>query len=61
MLSFDVDVVVLGGGIGGLWLLNRLRGRGYNAVLLETGELGGGQSVNSQGMIHGGIDRKSVV
>jgi glycerol-3-phosphate dehydrogenase len=55
MLSFDVDVVVLGGGIGGLWLLNRLCGRGYNAVLLETGELGGGQSVNSQGMIHGGI------
>jgi glycerol-3-phosphate dehydrogenase len=55
MFSFDVDVVVLGGGIGGLWLLNRLRGRGYNAVLLETGELGGGQSVNSQGMIHGGI------
>jgi glycerol-3-phosphate dehydrogenase len=55
MLSFDVDVVVLGGGIGGLWLLDRLRGRGYNAVLLEAGELGGGQSVNSQGMIHGGI------
>jgi glycerol-3-phosphate dehydrogenase len=55
MFSFDVDVVVLGGGIGGLWLLNRLLGRGYNAVLLETGELGGGQSVNSQGMIHGGI------
>lgn len=55
MLSFDVDVVVLGGGIGGLWLLNRLLGRGYNAVLLESSELGGGQSVNSQGMIHGGI------
>lgn len=55
MLSFEVDVVILGGGIGGLWLLNRLRGRGYNAVLIETGELGGGQSVNSQGMIHGGI------
>ena len=55
MLSFEVDVVILGGGIGGLWLLNRLHGRGYNAVLIETGELGGGQSVNSQGMIHGGI------
>lgn len=55
MLSLDVDIVVLGGGIGGLWLLNRLQGRGYNAVLLETRELGGVQSVNSQGMIHGGI------
>jgi glycerol-3-phosphate dehydrogenase len=55
MLSLDVDVVILGGGIGGLWLLNRLCARGYNAVLLESEQLGGGQSVNSQGMIHGGI------
>ncbi len=55
MLTFDVDVVILGGGIGGLWLLNRLCARGYNAVLLESHELGGGQSINSQGMIHGGI------
>ncbi|HSB97156.1 MAG TPA: FAD-dependent oxidoreductase [Spongiibacteraceae bacterium] len=55
MLSFDVDVVILGGGIGGLWLLNRLCARGYNAVLLESDQLGGGQSINSQGMIHGGI------
>jgi len=55
MLSFEVDVVILGGGIGGLWLLNRLCARGYNAVLLESDKLGGGQSINSQGMIHGGI------
>jgi glycerol-3-phosphate dehydrogenase len=53
--SFDVDIAILGGGIGGLWLLNRLCARGYNAVLFERGELGGGQSINSQGMIHGGI------
>ena len=32
-LSFDVDVAIFGGGIGGLWLLNRLLARGYNAVL----------------------------
>lgn len=55
MFSFDVDIAIFGGGIGGLWLLNRLRARGYNAVLFETHELGGGQSINSQGMIHGGI------
>lgn len=55
VLSFDADIVIFGGGIGGLWLLDRLRARGYGAVLLENGELGGGQSVNSQGMIHGGI------
>ena len=55
MLSIDVDIAIIGGGIGGLWLLNRLRARGYNAVLLERSALGDGQSVNSQGMIHGGI------
>ncbi|HEY3700158.1 MAG TPA: FAD-dependent oxidoreductase, partial [Spongiibacteraceae bacterium] len=55
MFAFDVDIAILGGGIGGLWLLNRLRARGYNAVLFEQDALGSKQSVNSQGMIHGGI------
>jgi glycerol-3-phosphate dehydrogenase len=54
-LAFDVDVAIIGGGIGGLWLLNRLCARGLNAVLLEHNTLGDPQSVNSQGMIHGGI------
>ena len=54
-LSFDVDIAIIGGGIGGLWLLNRLCNRGYNAVLLEKYALGSEQSINSQGMIHGGI------
>lgn len=49
------DIVILGGGIAGLWLLNRLRGAGYAAVLLERGALGEGQSIASQGMIHGGM------
>ncbi len=55
MFAFDVDIAIIGGGIGGLWLLNRLRARGYNAVLFEHEALGSQQSVNSQGMIHGGI------
>lgn len=55
MFAFDVDIAIIGGGIGGLWLLNRLRARGYNAVLFEQEALGSQQSVNSQGMIHGGI------
>jgi len=50
-----VDVVIFGGGIAGLWLLNSLRNRGVDAVLLETDHLGAGQSIASQGMIHGGI------
>lgn len=49
------DIVILGGGIAGLWLLNRLRAEGYAAVLLERSALGHGQTIASQGMIHGGM------
>lgn len=48
------DVVILGGGIAGLWLLDSLKAAGYSAVLLEAGELGSGQTIASQGIIHGG-------
>lgn len=47
--------MVTGGGIAGLWLLNLLHARGYNAVLLEADQLGAGQTLASQGMIHGGL------
>ena len=46
---------VSGGGIAGLWLNARLRQAGYQSLLVERGALGGGQSVKSQGIIHGGI------
>ncbi len=49
------DVVIIGGGIAGLWTLNRLRKQGYQAILLEKTALGFGQSIASQGIIHGGI------
>lgn len=49
------DIVIFGGGIAGLWLLNRLHDAGYAAVLLERSALGQGQSIASQGMIHGGM------
>jgi glycerol-3-phosphate dehydrogenase len=51
----NVDIVIVGGGIAGLWLLNDLRNRGYSALLLEAAALGAGQTMASQGMIHGGI------
>lgn len=51
----EVDVVIVGGGIAGLWLLNRLRQLGYSAILLEAKTLGGGQTHKSQGIIHGGV------
>lgn len=48
------DVVIIGGGVAGLWLNHRLRKLGYSALLLEKDTLGGGQTVRSQGIIHGG-------
>ncbi len=54
-MHIEKDIVILGGGIAGLWLLNRLRNAGYAAVLLERNSLGSGQSIASQGMIHGGM------
>ena len=48
------DVAIIGGGIAGLWLNARLRKLGYSTLLLEQQQLGGGQSLCSQGIIHGG-------
>lgn len=53
--EINVDITILGGGIAGLWLLNRLRSEGYNAILFEENRLGSSQTIASQGMIHGGI------
>jgi len=53
--SMSCDVAIIGGGIAGLWLLNRLMNSGYNAILFESKALGSDQTVASQGMIHGGI------
>lgn len=53
--TYSTDIVIFGGGIAGLWLLNRLRSVGYHAILLEANTLGGGQTIASQGIIHGGL------
>jgi glycerol-3-phosphate dehydrogenase len=53
--SYSTDIVIFGGGIAGLWLLNRLRQQGYSCILLDKGPLGGGQTLSSQGIIHGGL------
>lgn len=50
----EADVIIFGGGIAGLWILNRLYSEGYNCVLIEKNELGCSQTLASQGMIHGG-------
>ena len=50
-----LDAVILGGGVAGLWTLSRLNRDGYAAALVSAGALGAGQTVASQGIIHGGI------
>jgi glycine/D-amino acid oxidase-like deaminating enzyme len=55
MTDLQCDVVLVGGGIVGLWSLARLRAAGYSAVLVERSALGEGQTIWSQGIIHGGI------
>lgn len=52
--SLSTDVLIVGGGVAGLWLNARLRKQGYSTLLVDKGVLGGGQSVKSQGIIHGG-------
>jgi len=54
-LRYSTDIVIFGGGIAGLWLLNRLKNEGYHPLLVETESLGGGQTFASQGIIHGGL------
>ncbi len=53
--SYSTDIVIFGGGVAGLWLLNRLAAAGYRTILLEREALGGVQSIHAQGIIHGGL------
>lgn len=50
-----VDVAIFGGGAAGLWLVDELRRAGYAAVVLEKDGLGQGQTIGSQGILHGGL------
>jgi hypothetical protein len=50
-----IDVAIVGGGVSGLWLLNRLVALGYDAHLYEKTALGTGQTIAAQGIIHGGL------
>jgi len=50
-----LDSLIFGGGAAGLWLLDRLSRDGHHVLLLEANSLGAGQTVASQGIIHGGL------
>lgn len=55
MKPLELDAVIIGGGIAGLWTLSHLLAAGRSACLLEKSALGAGQSIASQGIIHGGL------
>ena len=51
----NLDIVIIGGGVAGLWLGNRLKQQGFTIALFEHRALGSDQTIASQGMIHGGM------
>lgn len=51
----NVDLIIFGGGIAGLWTLSEASRQGYRCILLEAFTLGSGQTIASQGIIHGGL------
>jgi len=51
---FAPHVLIIGGGVQGLWLLDVLRANGLEAVLLERRSLGGQQTCHSHVYIHRG-------
>lgn len=53
--ALECDVVVVGAGVAGLWAWRRLRARGVRALLLSAGPIGAGQTLASQGIVHGGV------
>lgn len=55
MNEFKLDVLIFGGGIAGLWLLDELHRRSFRTLLLESRALGSGQTICSQGILHGGL------
>jgi glycerol-3-phosphate dehydrogenase len=55
MPGVPLDVLVIGGGVAGLWTLASLRQAGCQALLVEGFRLGTGQTIASQGILHSGL------
>jgi len=51
----ELDALIFGGGVAGLWLLDELHRRSFCALLIENRALGAGQTITSQGILHGGL------
>ncbi len=55
LASIDFDLVVVGGGIYGVWATLDAAQRGLKVALLEQNDFGSGASANSQRVVHGGL------
>ena len=53
-LMFPADVLIIGGGIQGLVLLDDLTRHGYACVLVTNADLGSGQTLHSHGLLNSG-------
>lgn len=50
----QLDALVIGAGIAGLWAARRLHDAGHHVAVLEREAVGAGQTLLSQGILHGG-------
>lgn len=55
LASTDFDLIVVGGGIYGVWATLDAAQRGLRVALLEQNDFGSGTSANSQRVVHGGL------
>ncbi len=55
LASTRFDLIVVGGGIYGVWAALDAAQRGLNVALLEQNDFGSGASANSQRVVHGGL------
>ena len=53
--TIDLDALVIGGGIAGLWAAQALRARGHVVAVVEQDALGAGQTLAAQGIVHAGM------
>ncbi len=55
LASAEFDVLIVGGGVYGVWATLDAAQRGLKVALLEQNDFGSGASANSQRVVHGGL------
>jgi len=54
-----LDCLIIGGGVAGLFILDKCVSLGCSTLLLESNTLGTGQTIHSHGIIHGNLSDAS--